>query len=47
MLLGKTTTFDEVKETCLEHAEHQEVYSSPKEGTENSLGVPDVETHNN
>ncbi len=45
VLLRNATMFDKVKETCLEYAEHQNVYSLPKQVTRNALGVLDTGTH--
>ncbi len=45
VLLRKATTFDEVKETCLEYAENQKVYSLPKQVSRNASDVLDIGTH--
>ncbi len=42
VLVRKARTFDNVRETCLEYAEHQKVYSLPKKVTENACSVLDV-----
>ncbi len=46
VLLRKANTFEEVKETCLEYAEHQKVYSLTKKVTGSSSGVLDVRMRN-
>jgi len=44
VLLRKARTFSEVKEVCLEYAEHQRVYALPRKGTGKASSVPDVDT---
>ncbi len=42
VLLRKVRTFDDVRETCLDYAEHQKIFFLPKKLTGNASGVLDI-----